>query len=1127
MYLLTLSIISFLTKAEAIETRDSVLVPLNLGISLLSTTIQSYTMTKNYVVEKVYLESAASAAGARFVNNVVYLDGFGRKMQEIQVGGALNGTADIILPHVYGVQGRIEKEYLPYSKTSNNGAFVLNATNISNWNIYGTLDAPYAFTKVEYDNSPLDRVVKRTGPGKNWHLFKKGIITTYGMNEANEVKLFRVYNDSILLLSGYYMAGNLQKITGVDEDGNRVETFINNMGLVVLTINIDSDNAKLETYKVYDDRGLLRYVLSPEASVIVGSMATRKTDVIRKFGYYYEYDRNKRQILKQLPGCEPIYMVYDKRDRLVMSQDGKQREEDTKKWSYFLYDRQNRIIEAGEILVMGKNTTHTELQEVVSISDNYIPIGSYIPLQYILYDNYTATINNPVHSFEMVPGYAIRYHQLVTGLVTSIKTRALGFETEKWLTTTTYYDDCLRVIQTVSDNLEGFISRIDMKYDFMGNVVLQRERHQISINQTDVLESENVYDDRNYLLSSFVKLNGENLSTINYTYDAMGRLVSRIFGTTEETIKYNTRGWITSKESNLFKMKLRYETPENGVDTCYNGNVSEWEWQHGTDTVFMYSFKYDKLGRLKETIQKRKNDSYWVDYTKHYLEKTISYDRNGNIRTLQRTASGQLVDNLVYSYTGNLLSSLTENIHTSLAGDVYHSENSATSSFMYDKNGNMITDSRNTLNFTYNVLNLLHDVKIGSVTKVKYYYLGDGTKLRVRDAEGNGFDYLGSLMYKNDATGLQLEAANFGGGVIRMNNGDIGINYFLTDHLGSIRAIVDNFGNVIERNDYYPFGARHMKNNYLISDNRYKYNGKEKQVTGDLNYLDYGMRMYDSRLGRWLGIDPMLGLYYAQTPYCYTLNNPVNLIDPNGAWVVVPTRSKLFVMSEPGDNYKSLITFFGSEQNALYYLSQNLLDIVKEDNAKFYFLAFNETNNLSMAWTDVVKNSKKYGRRDEEEFMLSRDENFEDKLSESAYKRIYSKRAEIGYKINNPKYDNYNCHSAAIAGSLHYPLNTFGTMFGSLQTAIILQFYDNITPDKAVFGRTIITFGDHHSALYLGKSRNGMITVFTKNGAYFAPKIMDLNVLEKYRSYGFIRNAEIEDPLTKSGSGYYNPKSLK
>ncbi|WP_292267564.1 RHS repeat-associated core domain-containing protein [Butyricimonas sp.] len=109
------------------------------------------------------------------------------------------------------------------------------------------------------------------------------------------------------------------------------------------------------------------------------------------------------------------------------------------------------------------------------------------------------------------------------------------------------------------------------------------------------------------------------------------------------------------------------------------------------------------------------------------------------------------------------------------------------------------------------------------------------------------------------------------------------MNYFLTDHLGSVRVIVDANGVVLERNDYYPFGAKHNRLDYSqLVANRYKYNGKEEQVTGNLKYLDYGARMYDCGLGRWFGVDPQIEKYINLSPYTYCVNNSIKYIDPNG-----------------------------------------------------------------------------------------------------------------------------------------------------------------------------------------------------------------------------------------------------
>ena len=215
---------------------------------------------------------------------------------------------------------------------------------------------------------------------------------------------------------------------------------------------------------------------------------------------------------------------------------------------------------------------------------------------------------------------------------------------------------------------------------------------------------------------------------------------------------------------------------------------------------------------------------------------------------------------------------------------------------------NLTNDSRKALNLSYNVLNLLREVKTSSgVLKAKYNYLANGTKLRVRDVGNNGFDYLGSLTYKNSSAGMQLESANFGSGVIRANVASgMEVNYFLTDHLGSVRVIVDGSGVVKERNDYYPFGAKHARGDYpQLAANRYKYNGKEEQVTGDLGYLDYGWRMHDKALGRWFSMDKLSEMMPSISGYVYGLNNPVRYRDLFGLF---PDDDPIaFSIIHPGD----------------------------------------------------------------------------------------------------------------------------------------------------------------------------------------------------------------------------------
>ncbi|WP_425637958.1 DUF6443 domain-containing protein [Algoriphagus yeomjeoni] len=93
---------------------------------------------------------------------------------------------------------------------------------------------------------------------------------------------------------------------------------------------------------------------------------------------------------------------------------------------------------------------------------------------------------------------------------------------------------------------------------------------------------------------------------------------------------------------------------------------------------------------------------------------------------------------------------------------------------------------------------------------------------------------------------------------------------------------------IVQENHYDPWGLELTGLGYQyggIKANKYLYNGKELIEDEGLQYYDYGARMYDATIGRWGSVDPMAEIYHAFSPYNYTLNNPVKLIDANGMWV--------------------------------------------------------------------------------------------------------------------------------------------------------------------------------------------------------------------------------------------------
>ena len=473
------------------------------------------------------------------------------------------------------------------------------------------------------------------------------------------------------------------------------------------------------------------------------------------------------------------------------------------------------------------------------------------------------------------------------GLKTYEKIGILGADTDvgKFIERAFYYDYRGRIIQIVETNHLGGLSYYSTEYDFVGNILKSHELHTSDMQSASPANTadrsgshrkltEFTYDHRGRLLTEKTTLDDNEPVTVSYAYDPLGELRSKRMGADllVETYEYNLQGWrtnhtVSAGADTLFETKLHYYEPRfEGTTPTYTGNISEWEWQHGTDAeTNAYAFAYDRAARLVETKQ-------YIDgvASDGFVEKGITYDSNGNIQTLSRTAAGSETENYRYTYAGNRMTQL----HNSTTG--------ASHSFAYDANGNMIRDGANNLDMTYNSSNLLKNVEQGGAILAKYSYLADGRKLTATESAGNGLCYLGSLVYRTQNGTFDLESTNFGGGRLAVSSEGLETRYFLTDHLGSVRQVVAADGSVIEQNDYYPFGKRWAAVAAPISDNRHRFSGKEEQAFLSLPYVDFGARMYNPDWGRWFTQDPLLEKYYPIGQYCYCAGNPVSFLDLDG-----------------------------------------------------------------------------------------------------------------------------------------------------------------------------------------------------------------------------------------------------
>ena len=876
----------------------------------------------NWIQTTTYTDSSAT----HFVRNISYYDGLGGLSQAISVKGSPSG-GNVITPTYYDNMRRADaRVYLPYARTDTTAAcdvspFVSQTTYYQS-SVYG--EGTYTYLENVYEQSALNRVLQSFNVGNAFRTpgSVKHATKTYGANADGEVLLLSVSKSGTLTSGGYYGDHKLYKNTTTDEDGKITVAYMDYEGHTVLSRAYGNGNIFFDTYYVYDNFQRLRWVIPPEGSRTVSSVTVWEIDnaAAARYCYRYQYDGRGNIVERRLPGRDIEYLVYDPAGRVVAVQDGATRS--SGKWLMTRYDnfgRQTNVYLSAAI-------TRTELES--QFASNPYPAIYSNPGNTLVAEYQYGKPVSAMFSFVPESGYVSssdRYRDS-TGMKTY----------EKMLDNTTidgtlvyverafYYDYKGRIIQTVEKNLNGGIDRTSFKYNFVGNILARQERVTPTSGGTETVKNTlYTYDQRGRLLTETTTLDGTAQGTASYAYDDLGKLITRTGGNgMVEHTTYNLQGWTTGMsvctgQTNIYSQQLRYYNPQKGTPPLYTGNISEWSVTQGGNPQSTFGFSYDNLNRLTGT--NRYVDAGTTDVTT-YTEKNLTYDNNGNILTLGRYGAdaGTPEDNFTYTYNGNKLMNLAgRNGGTALSG----------ANYTYDGNGNMTHDGRMNLDVTYDLFGMPQSVQQNGTLKCAYTYLADGTKVMVQDnansSSSNGYLYLGSMVFRKTGTSYAFESTDFGGGRIINVNCTLSPYYYTTDHLGSVRVIADASGNVTERNDYYPFGKRMTTGNTYptTSSNRWKYNGKEVQTTGNVNWLDYGAREYDEVIGRWTRPDPMSEKYYGTSGYVFCSDNPENRFDNTGTeddWVK-DSRGNIY--------WDSNATSQATTKNGETYLGKNGYDL--------------------------------------------------------------------------------------------------------------------------------------------------------------------------------------------------------
>ncbi|MFP3831277.1 DUF6443 domain-containing protein [Chryseobacterium sp. SIMBA_028] len=415
-------------------------------------------------------------------------------------------------------------------------------------------------------------------------------------------------------------------------------------------------------------------------------------------------------------------------------------------------------------------------------------------------------------------------------------------------------------------------------------------------------------------------------------------------------IKYNQKDGTTNPDTSLFAGK-NVKPMYNGNIAEVDWRTMESPGANPPLEPKRYSYAYDTLNRLTAGYYQNPNNPWSKEHTEvmdYDVNGNISNLYRTSIMDNNTTAT--VIDKLTYNYTGNKLTSINDistnpsgyegggnTITYDLNGNMENMKDKKLTSIKYNFLNLPerieifgIQDGAIGYKYTANGTKLQKTNSIMECGIINCYTVNtiadylDGFQYVNRTTTGGGSTEL-LLASREMSKAMETQAYTMdgiikplepgidppiggGGGIIVLPTKDEDLVFFPTaegyydykkdqyiyqykDHLGNVRV---SFGRnsagaleIVDANDYYPFGMNHLKTGHSFygqgSYKNYKYNGKELQETG---MYDYGARFYMADIGRWGVIDPLAEKYRRWSPYNYAVDNPINYIDPDGRDII-------------------------------------------------------------------------------------------------------------------------------------------------------------------------------------------------------------------------------------------------